>query len=123
MKKFNKLIGNFGEKIAFSLLQNEKHNIIETNFHTKFGEIDIISFDKDILVFTEVKTRVNKLYGTPAQSISYYKMKNIIKVAKQYIYYKKFYTCFIRFDVIEIEVSSSSKEITTNHIKDAFRAN
>lgn len=123
MKKFNKSIGDFGESLAISVLEKEKHIIIEVNFRTRTGEIDIISFDKDILVFTEVKTRVNSLYGKPIESISFYKMKNIIKVAKQYIHYKKLYNYFIRFDVIEIELSPISKKITTNYIKDAFRTN
>ncbi|MGL4655040.1 MAG: YraN family protein [Sarcina sp.] len=123
MKKFNKSIGDFGEKLAISLLKENKHNIIETKFLTKLGEIDIISFDKDILVFTEVKTRVNNLYGKPSESISAYKIRNIIKVAKQYIHYKKLYNFFIRFDVIEIELENTSTKIKTNYIKDAFRAN
>ena len=122
MKKFNKLIGNFGEEIALSLLKENQHNIIETNFQTKTGEIDIISIDKNILVFTEVKTRTNKLYGKPFESISYSKMKNIIKTSKQYIHYKNLYDYFIRYDVVEIELSPTNK-ISTNYIKDAFREN
>ena len=123
MKKFNKLIGNFGEEIALSLLKENKHTVIETNFQTKTGEIDIISFDKNILVFTEVKTRTNKLYGQPFESISYSKIKNIIKVSKQYIHYKKLYDYFVRFDVIEIQINSTLDKISTNYIKDAFRTN
>ena len=122
MKKFNKLIGNFGEEIALSLLKENKHTVIETNFQTKTGEIDIISFDKNILVFTEVKTRTNKLYGKPFESISYSKIKNIIKTSKQYIHYKNLYDYFIRYDVVEVELSHANK-ISTNYIKDAFREN
>lgn len=123
MKKFNKLIGNFGEELAISILKENRHDIIESNFQTRTGEIDIISFDKNILVFTEVKTRTNKLYGKAFESISYSKMKNIIKTSKQYIHYKNLYNYFVRYDVVEVEVNSTTNKISTNYIKDAFREN
>ena len=123
MKKFNKFIGFYGEELAQSFLKKHNHKIISTNFQTRLGEIDIISFDDDILVFTEVKTRFNKNFGSPSESISKSKIKNILKVANQYIYLKKATNFFIRFDVVEIYLDDSSNNFKSIHIKDAFRAN
>ncbi|MGL4761424.1 MAG: YraN family protein [Sarcina sp.] len=123
MKKFNKSIGFYGEEIAQSLLKMHKHKILETNFQTRLGEIDIISFDNDILVFTEVKTRFSTKFGLPCESISKSKIKNILKVANQYIYLRKTTNFFIRFDVVEILLDCHSNNFESNYIKDAFRAN
>lgn len=59
---------------------------------------------KDIkeIVFVEVKTRTNKKYGEPIDSITYYKKKHLIKSIQFYLYLKKLDNAFIRIDIIEI---------------------
>ncbi|WP_297518805.1 YraN family protein [uncultured Clostridium sp.] len=123
MKKYNKSIGFYGENIAKSILENNNHKIIETNFQTRSGEIDIISIYTNILVFTEVKTRFNSNFGLPCESISKSKIKNIIKLANYYIHINNYNNFFIRFDVIEILLSPNSTQHKSNYIPDAFRAN
>ena len=58
-------------------LENNYYQIIEKNFYCRFGEIDIIAIDKkeNELVFIEVKTRTNLLYGIPIEAVNYNKIK------------------------------------------------
>lgn len=72
MEKYNYNLGKLGEKIAEKYLIKNKYTIIEKNFYSKQGEIDIIAEEKDTreIVFIEVKTRTNSKYGRPKDTIS-----------------------------------------------------
>ena len=75
--------------------------ILEMNYRTSRGEIDIIGRQKDILIFIEVKYRKNASYGYPWEAISIGKKKRIYFVAEQYIMMKH-WKKQIRFDVVSI---------------------
>lgn len=72
-------IGKLGEDLACKYLQNKGYKILERNFEAKQGEIDIIALDKEELVFIEVKTRSNILYGKPAEAVNEIKQNHLIK--------------------------------------------
>ncbi|MBQ2124942.1 MAG: YraN family protein, partial [Spirochaetales bacterium] len=57
--------GRSGEDLAAEFLAKQGVEIIERNYHTKFGEIDLIGFDKSTIIFIEVKLRNNDNFGTP----------------------------------------------------------
>lgn len=118
MEKYNKIVGNYGEELATKFLIKNKYKIIEKNYSCKFGEIDIIAKDKNILVFVEVKSRTNEKYGTPATAVNYYKKRNIINTAKYYLMKNKLQNEFCRFDVIEILMENDDNNIRL--IKNAF---
>ena len=78
-------IGKSGEDIAVEFLIKQGYYIHERNFRCKLGEIDIIAIDKidkNELVFIEVKTRNQNLFGTPADSIDHKNINHIYKVAE-----------------------------------------
>ena len=70
-------IGKLGEDIACKYLLQQNYKIIERNFLCKQGEIDIIARDEKYLVFIEVKTRSNVLYGKPIDAVDRTKEKHI----------------------------------------------
>lgn len=107
--------GKVGEKIAQDYLKNNGYEIIETNFYTKKGEIDIISQKDNCLVFVEIKTRHNLEYGTPAMAVNFTKKMHIKNSTKIYIHMNKLYGCNVRFDVIEVIIKNGKCKI--NHIK------
>ena len=72
-------------------------------FRCKFGEIDIIAYDKEELVFIEVKTRTSNKYGTGINSINRIKQQHLYKTAEYYLYKKKINKS-IRIDAIEINL-------------------
>lgn len=110
--------GIIGEKIAQGYLINKKYEILETNFYTKNGEIDIIAKQGKCIIFVEVKTRSTLKYGTPAMAVNFTKMKHIKNVAKEYIRIKKLYRYEVRIDVIEILINNGKCKI--NHIEGAM---
>lgn len=116
MKKYNKEKGDLGEKIAVKFLENKRYIILEKNFKTKIGEIDLIIKDKNIIAFVEVKFRKNSTYGYPYEAVDIKKQRKIINVAKLYIKIKKLHNVQFRFDIVEIY--KDDKKI--NHITNAF---
>ena len=79
------ITGNQGEILACEYLRQFGYKIQERNFRIRGGEIDIIAFDKEILVFVEVKTRYSHDYGLPVESITPWKIKFLLKSALFYI--------------------------------------
>ena len=113
-----KQIGLLGEKKAKEFLISNNYEIIETNFYSPYGEIDIIAKDDETLVFIEVKTRSGDL-DSALRSISISKRRKISKTASYFLSKNdKFYDMFTRFDVIVILNDKSSTSL--KHIKEAF---
>ncbi len=100
MSKHNEL-GKNGEILACQFLINKGHTILATNYRSGHKEIDIISLDGDILVFSEIKTRSNYAFGFPEEAVRRRKQQLLIDAAEAYLAEHSAYTQ-IRFDVISI---------------------
>jgi len=98
----NKIEGDIGEIKVVNFLKNKGYRILQTNFKTKFGEIDIIAFKDNAIVFIEVKERSTLAYGRPIEAVDYRKQQKIRKVAEYYLMIKNKYYADCRFDVIEV---------------------
>jgi putative endonuclease len=112
-----KEFGKKGEKLALKFLKKNKYKIIEKNFSSKFGEIDIIAKDKDTLAFIEVKTRKEQEFFTPLDSINFNKKMHIIKTAQDFINKHKI-NIPCRFDILSIVVRNDKPHFEL--IKNAF---
>ena len=84
MKKHNKVTGYRGEDLASEYLENKGYLIEERNFRTRFGEIDIVCWDKDILVFVEVKTKIGHDFGEPEEMVSKSKLAQVQRMGEVY---------------------------------------
>lgn len=113
----NKILGNFAEDKACLFLKQAGYQIIQRNFRTKLGEIDIIAKEKDDLCFVEVKARESDDYGEPEESIDKQKKRHIIKSALMFINSEKIKFTTARFDVISVFTNGKIE-----HFKDAFEA-
>jgi putative endonuclease len=98
----NREKGNCGEQLAIKHIEKLGYTIVDTNYTSRFGEIDIIATDKNTTVFIEVKYRKNLKKGRPIEAVDYYKQKKIIRVAMSYAQKKKLYESPMRFDIIEV---------------------
>ncbi|MBR2956409.1 MAG: YraN family protein [Clostridia bacterium] len=115
MKSLNtKAIGDIGEEIAVNYLKKQGYKILERNAVYAGVEIDVIMKDGSTIVFCEVKTRVNTLYGRPVEAVTKQKQQRYVQGAKGYIVSHKVKNTDLRFDVIEV------LEEEINHIKSAF---
>jgi putative endonuclease len=85
MKQQNFKKGRTGEEIAASYLRRKGFQIIEQNFHTRFGEIDLIATNKNKLHFVEVKLKVGDRFGTPEEMINKRKIWQVMKTAESYL--------------------------------------
>ena len=85
MKKFNREIGREGEAIAVDFLQKKGHEILEKNYSTKFGEIDLVATKDDILIFVEVKLKQGQDFGNPEEMIDSKKLSQIQRMAEFYL--------------------------------------
>ena len=107
--------GNTGENLATDYLEKQGYTILERNFYCKQGEIDIIAKDKNEIVFIEVKSRSNKLFGIPSEAVTKQKIKHLFRTARYFLYKNKMINEYIRFDVVEILIKSG--KFNVNHIK------
>lgn len=113
----NKLKGDIGEDVAAKFLAKKGFKIVERNFKSKLGEIDIVALDGDTLVFVEVKKRTTAKFGLPREAVDFNKQQKLIKNALYYIQTTNAYKLKKRFDVVEI----LDEKIT--HIPNAFEVN
>lgn len=114
--KNQRQVGSAYEKKAAEYLTGQGFRILEQNFYSRYGEIDIIAKDGRYLVFIEVKYRRNSSCGNPLEAVTAKKQKRICRTAFYYctkMGYGDRAPC--RFDVVAIE---GEQEII--HIKNAF---
>jgi len=123
MFSFKRQTGNQAENLALAHLQENDLQLIEQNYLTKCGEIDIIMLDKSeqTLVFVEVRYRQNNQFGSATDTVDQHKQNKLIRTAQYYLQQHSGYQEFIcRFDVVGVE--SDLKYPTINWIKNAFEA-
>lgn len=116
---YNRKVGTFGEMLVITYLENQNYKIIDKNFYTKYGEIDIIAKDKDEYVFIEVKTRTTNNYGTPAEAVDNNKRKCMKSASNVYIYLNKLENKYIRYDIVEVYFVNQN-QYYINHLKNNF---
>lgn len=96
--------GAEAEGLAGRHLQHAGLQIVEQNFHSRFGEIDLICSDSKTVVFVEVRYRASHQFGGALASVTPAKQKKIIKTAEYFLQTnKQFKNHYLRFDVIGID--------------------
>ena len=121
MKDSNKLIGKYGEDIACDYYLENGYETLDRNFIINQKEVDLILRKDDLLIFVEVKARSNNLFGSPCESVSLQKQKNIKYVANYYLSLNNLNDVYVRYDVAEIFFNYYDDTYELNIIKDAFR--
>ncbi len=112
-------LGTEGESIAIEQLEKLGYRIIERNYRTRYGEIDIVADDGGTVVFVEVKTKTNSDFGDPVEEVTPQKQRQIISIGESYANYVLPPNTPCRFDVVAVDCSVMPPAITI--YKDAFR--
>jgi putative endonuclease len=112
-----KLLGREGEDLAARFLIKRGYRILERNYGTRSGEIDLIALHDGAVVFVEVKTRSNNAFGAPELAVTPRKQQRMVKAALAYIKFKKLHQVPCRFDVVAI---TTAAEQEVEHIQNAF---
>ena len=107
-------LGKWGEETATIFLTDRGYQILERNFRTPYGEIDLIARLEDTIVFVEVKTRSSQTLGMPEISVTSRKQMHMLQSAEYYIQQHPDLPCTWRIDVIAIQrlTSDGSPQIT-----------
>ncbi len=122
MKNENPLaLAKNGEDLAASILSQKGYTILQMNFHSRFGEIDIIAKSPSHIIFTEVKTRSFLNRDLALEAVSLKKQKRILKTALHFLQQHQEYNEFmIRFDIILVFYHHATENFSIEHIEDAF---
>ena len=112
-------LGKSGEAAAVNFLRRQKYRIMATGFRLLRGEIDIIAYDQQTLVFVEVKTRRNCQFGLPEESVNPRKQRQLRKIAQGYLSLNNIKNKECRFDVISL-IKEGRNRYLVRHIKNAF---
>ena len=113
-------IGNAGESAVCRYLSRRGYKILDRNFKTRFGEIDIIAQKKNVISFVEVKTRKKDSMISGIDAVGFKKQQRVLAAAKEYIMRKRI-EFQPRFDVAEVTNNGIILfRYKINYIEDAF---
>ena len=122
MGRERKTTGAAGERIASGFLKKLGYRILESNFRTPFGEIDIVARLGRVIVFVEVKSRITSSFGPPYLSVTKSKERHIVKNALFYLKRLKILNVDWRIDIISIKLDFEhrleSVELIENAVED-----
>ncbi|HLG10977.1 MAG TPA: YraN family protein, partial [Dehalococcoidia bacterium] len=102
-------LGNFGERVAASHLESKGYAILERNWSSPEGEIDIIASRGTDLVFVEVRSRRGRNFGTPEESITGRKAQHVRAAAAAYVQEHPESPPNQRIDVVSLELDAKGR--------------
>lgn len=108
-------LGARGEQAAAAYLERIGMQVVQRNWRTGRGEIDIVAIDGDELVLCEVKTRSTEARGSAEEAVSPAKQKRLARLAQAYVAAVGLEECKVRFDVVTIRVLDDDKALLRHH--------
>ena len=118
---WNKLFGDRGERAAAKFLKRQGFRIVQRNYSTPLGEIDIVALDGKTIVFVEVKTRSSLVAGRPEEAVTLDKQRKLTNMALAYLKKHKLLEHSARFDVVAIVWPDDARQpAEIRHLRNAF---
>lgn len=111
------LIGELGEELARQFLQDNRYEILDQNFRTRYGEIDIIARKEAKIIFVEVKTRTGTRFGQPYEAVQHHKIRKIKSTAIEYLRRNNLGNSSLQIDVISMELNLGNSIKSIRHIE------
>jgi putative endonuclease len=114
-------LGRLGEELARAHLDRRGYVIVDANFRTRYGELDIVAQNGRALVFCEVKTR-RAGSGSPFESLHPRKQKQVRLMAREWLRLRgpRMRGRQYRFDAIGVTVDAGGQLVTLEHLEGAF---
>lgn len=120
-------IGRWGENLAADFLEKRRYSILERNYRTLSGEIDLVAlqdFGKEmVLVFVEVKTRTSESFGYPEQAITRKKWDHLLRTINDFQDNHPQYEYDWRVDVIAVQRLSVDQSPDIKHFENVIFSN
>lgn len=115
----NLSLEKIGESLAGKFLIAKGFKIIETNYISPLGEIDIIAQDNSVLYFLEVKTKHSNNYNISFDAMDYKKQQRLSRIATYYMMVNREYTEY-RFGVVGVMYNSVNRKYKVKFINNSF---
>jgi len=117
-----KWLGDAGEELAAEHLVRRGFRILERNYRTRWGELDIVAFDGETLAFVEVKSRRAAAGRTPFESVHTRKREQVRRMAASWLSDRpgRPFASALRFDAIGITFDRSGRLLGLEHLEGAF---
>lgn len=112
-------LGRRGEDIACEYLAGQGYTIVERNWRSRRGEIDVVARKGRLTAFVEVKARRSDAFGPPEESVTPQKARRITRLAGEYLA-ERGGTADVRFDVVSVILDAAGELESLDHIPDAF---
>ena len=110
MKSQRQRLGRRGEELARRHLEDRGYAILEANYRTSSGEIDLIAERDGILTFVEVRTRSGGgAFGSPEESITPEKRSRLVATAEEYLQENQAEGREWRIDVVAVEIGPGGR--------------
>lgn len=113
----NQNIGKLGEEIAFKYLQEKGYQILEQNYYSRWGELDIIAVKANKLSFIEVKTRVGDQFGKPHDSVTKFKILHLKRPIQYYLLKNNYKKSKLSLDVVSVVLNEDQSVKTLKHFE------
>jgi len=116
-------LGRVGEQLAVEHLERRGFEVLERNYRTRWGELDIVAYDGRTLAFVEVKTRrISGGERNPLESVRAYKRARIRKMAGSWLVQRseRPYAEVLRFDAIGVVCDAAGQLVSLEHLEGAF---
>jgi len=113
-------LGQKGEAMASTFLKEQGYTILERNYRTPYGEIDIIARQADTIVFVEVKTRASSTFGPPEISITHRKAEHMRSAAEYYIQQHPELNNDWRIDVLALQLKTDATAPKIDHFENVI---
>ena len=100
--KATRELGERGEALAWNFLRKLGYKILEKNYRTRFGEIDLVAQKEGVIVFLEVKTRRDTRFGRPEEAVDWRKRRKLVRIAQAFLQTQGLENRAARFDILSV---------------------
>lgn len=115
-----KRLGDYGENLALREYERDGFQLIEQQYHCRFGEIDLILKKGNCIYFVEVRTKASVTYGSAEESITAKKKETIHKVSQHFLVQNGGVDVPVQFDVVTIYIDKHNKQAYIKRYPHAF---
>jgi len=119
-------LGALGERLAAEHMARRGYRIVERNYRTRWGELDIVAFDGETLAFCEVKTRRLRRPGLGGpgalDAVGPHKRRQVRAMARSWLSerHDRPFASALRFDAIGVTFDATGRLLSLEHLEDAF---
>lgn len=113
-------LGRFGESLAAAFLEKQGYSVLERNYRTPYGEIDLIIRQADVIIFVEVKTRASSSLGPPEISITPRKAEHMRSAAEYYIQQHPELHNDWRIDALSVQIQADDTPALIDHFENVI---